>query len=338
MGNRLDAVVDSRLPLVRRVRYVTAMNDATAPSRLWQTFVEVLLIFALFFLHGSYPVPDSNEAHYLTKARHYWNPDFAAGDFFLESADAHQVFYWLFGWLTLWLSLEQAAWVGRVVTWLLLAWGWQRLSFAAVPRQWLSVLTAAVFVGLNENAHMAGEWVVGGFEAKGFAYGLVFFALAQIMRGQWPWAWLLLGLATALHVLVGGWAMIAAGAAWLALGNERPRFRTLLPAFLLAVGFALPSLYLGLSLSSGADPETIAEANRIYVFERLPHHLIALQLAPGFLTRHLLLQGAWLLMITFMPSPSPGNRTLRAFVATTIVISWIGLGLYLLLQARSVWE
>ena len=324
------------LPLMRHVRYFTAMNDQ-APSRTWYAFVEVLLIFAVFFLHGAYPVPDSNEAHYLTKARHYWDSDFAAGDFFLESADAHQVFYWSFGWLTLWLSLEATAWVGRVLTWLLLAWGWQRLSFAAVPRAWLSVLTAAVFLGLNENAHMAGEWVVGGVEAKGFSYALVFFGLAQIVRGRWGWAWLLLGAATAFHVLVGGWAMVAAAAAWLALGDERPRLPSLLPALVLAVVLALPSLYFGLSLSSAADAETAAEANRIYVFERLPHHLTALQLAPGFLTRHLLLQAAWLLMITFMPAHQSGNRSLRRFVATTIAISWIGLGFNLSLQDRPEW-
>jgi hypothetical protein len=326
-----------RLPFAPRLRYFSAMNDPAAPSRPWQAIVEVLLIFTIFFLHGAYAAPDSNEAHYLTKAKHYWNPDWAAGDFFLDSADAHQVFYWSFGWLTLWLPLEQVAWVGRVLTWLLLAWSWQRLSDAAVPRPWLSVLTGAVFVGLNENAHMAGEWVVGGFEAKGFAYALVFFALARIVRGQWGSAWLLLGAATALHVLVGGWAMVSAATAWLALGDERPRFQSLLPALVLAIALALPSLYFGLALSGSADAETIAEANRIYVFERLPHHLSAMQLAPGFLTRHLLLQAIWLVAVTFMPAARPGHRSLRWFVATTIAISWVGLGLNLLLQDRPEW-
>ena len=320
------------------------MNETTNRSRLWQTLVEVLLVFAVFFLHGAYPVPDSNEAHYLTKARHYWDPDWCAGDFFLESADAHQVFYWTFGWLTLWLTLEQTAWVGRVMTWLLLAWSWQRLSIAAVPRPWLSVLTAAVFVGLNENAHMAGEWVVGGVEAKGFSYALVFFALASIVQGRWRAAWLQLGAATALHVLVGGWAMIAAAVAWLAStvgqgssGTQRPPVRAMLPAVLVAAALALPSLYLGLSLTGETDAETIAEANRIYVFERLPHHLIAFGLAPGFLTRHLLLHAVWLLFVTLVPATGLGQRSLRWFVATTIAVCWIGLGLNLLLRERPEW-
>jgi hypothetical protein len=313
------------------------MNETTNQSRLWQSLLEVLLIFAVFFLHGAYPVPDSNEAHYLAKARHYWNPDWCAGDFFLDSADAHQVFYWTFGWLTLWLSLEQTAWVGRALTWLLLAWSWQRLSFAAVPRPWLSVLTAAVFVGLNENAHMAGEWVVGGVEAKGFAYALVFFALASIVRGRWRTAWLLLGTATAFHVLVGGWSMIAAAAAWVALGSQRPPARAMLPAVAVAAALALPSLYFGLSLTGETDAVTIAEANRIYVFERLPHHLVAFELAPGFLTRHLLLHAVWLLYVTLVPAAGSGERSIRWFVGTTIAVCWIGLGLNLLLRERPEW-
>jgi hypothetical protein len=313
------------------------MNERLADSRPWRALAEIALIFAVFFLHGAYPVPDSNEAHYLAKAKHYWNPEWCAGDFFLESADAHQVFYWTFGWLTLWLTLEQTAWVGRVLTWLLLAWGWQRLSIAAVPRPWLSVLTSAVFVGLNENAHMAGEWVVGGVEAKGFAYALVFFALASIVRGRWRMAWLLLGAATAFHVLVGGWSMIGAAVAWVALGNERPHARTMIPAVVVAAALALPSLYLGLSLTGETDSATIAEANRIYVFERLSHHLIAFGLAPGFLTRHLLLHAVWLLYVTLVPAAGPGERPLRWFVATTIAVCWIGLGLNLLLRERPEW-
>ena len=85
------------------------MNHEPARPRLWQTLAEIVLVFAIFALHGAYPTPDSNEAHYLAKAKHYWHPDWAAGDFFLETADAHQVFYWTFGWLTLWLSLDAVA-------------------------------------------------------------------------------------------------------------------------------------------------------------------------------------------------------------------------------------
>ena len=86
----------------------TAVLSAERPSEsaLPAAFLfDVVLVLLVFFVHAGEPVPDVNEPHYLTKARHYWDPSFAAGDFFLESADAHKVFYWSLGWLTCWFSL-----------------------------------------------------------------------------------------------------------------------------------------------------------------------------------------------------------------------------------------
>src|SRR5438874_1639684 len=123
-------------------------NDSSlsAPPLLcWRAAVEVLLVFAVFFLHGAWPVPDVNEPHYLSKAKHYWDNSWCKNDFFLSTADAHQVFYWTFGWVTRFLSLEQAAWLGRLLTWALLAWAWRRLSRAVLPRAWLPVLSAELF-------------------------------------------------------------------------------------------------------------------------------------------------------------------------------------------------
>ena len=83
---------------------------------------EVGLVFVVFFLQGASPVPEVNEPYYLGKAIHFWNPEWVPNDFFLNSADTHQVFYFTFGWLALWLPPLVLAWVGRLVTWGLLAW------------------------------------------------------------------------------------------------------------------------------------------------------------------------------------------------------------------------
>ena len=122
-------------------------SDLIAPStnnRKILAPLEVLLIFALFFAVAGSAAPDVNEAHYLAKARHYWDNSWCPSDFFLGSADAHTVFYWTFGWLTRFISLNATAWVGRAVTWLLLAWAWRRLSMAIVPLPWTSLLTAGL--------------------------------------------------------------------------------------------------------------------------------------------------------------------------------------------------
>ena len=167
-------------------------------------WLEILLIFVLFFLEGAYLVPDVNEAHYLGKAARFWNESYAPGDFFLSTPDAHGVFVWTFGWMTTLLPLSVCAWIGRIVCWFAMAFFWQRLSWNVVPRQWFAVLSAGMFAFLQSYCQMAGEWVFGGMEAKTIAYVFVFWGLERITAQKWSQAWIVLGIASMFHVLVGG--------------------------------------------------------------------------------------------------------------------------------------
>ena len=147
------------------------------------------------------------------------------------------MFTWLFGPLTLFLPLPAVAWIGRLATWILQAWAWQRLSRAIVPGVLWPVLSAAALTALNARFHLSGEWVVGGFEAKGLAYALAWLGLERAVRGRWNPAFLLLGAASALHVLVGGWWTLAVGLAWLVRGRRQAPLRGILPG--LAGGFLI---------------------------------------------------------------------------------------------------
>ncbi len=265
------------------------VDQSGSPMSKWRILAEIALVFAVFCLQGAWPAPDVNEPYYLGKTIHYWNPSWAAGDFFLDSKDTHKVFYLTFGWLSLCFTPAALAWTGRLITWWLLAWSWRRLSFAVLPRPGWSILSAALFAMLMDNFHMAGEWVIGGVEAKGFAYVFVFLGLESLVRNHWHRAWLLLGAASALHVLVGGWAAVAAGLAWLMIGRDRPKLRTMWPSLLGGLIPALPGLLPALFLNAHVDAATIRQANQIYVFERLPHHLDIFQIYPQFIIRFVLL-------------------------------------------------
>lgn len=292
-------------------------------SRL-AVLLEVALIFAVLALHASWPIPDVNEAHYLGKAKHYWDPGWIPRDAFLDSSDTHLAFYVAFGWITRWLSLPMAAVAGRAITWLLLAWSWQRLSWAVVPRFGMSVLTAALFVALHERMHMAGEWVVGGVEAKGFAYALVFFALAAVARGAFNRAWVLLGAASAFHVLVGGWTVVATAWSWLLQrASDRTTLARMLPGLLIGGLLSLGGLLPALLLSRGVDAATAAEANRIQVFERLPHHLLITSVPTHFITRFALLVVVWFVLCYRLPGV-PAWRRLRGVVNGSLVVTAIG--------------
>ncbi len=250
------------------------MSTAIFRAPLLPAIAEILLIACVFFLYAGGSVPDVNESHYLVKAKHYWAPEWCGDDLFLDSADAHLAFYWSVGWLTRLMSLEAFAWCARLLTWLLLAASWQRLSWAIVPQRLFAVLSAALFVGLLEYGHLAGEWVVGGAEAKGFAYVFVLLSLACLVRARWNAAWLAVGAASAFHVLVGGWTGVCLGVAWLAdRSGERPRLSSMLPGLIGGVLLSLPGLWPALQLTAGSDPAVVARATQIYVVRRLGHHL-----------------------------------------------------------------
>lgn len=300
----------------------SASPIAEKPTRLTALF-EIALLVAIFFVQAGSAVPDVNEAHYLSKAKHYWNPQWCANDFFCNSADAHQVFYWTCGWLTLWFSLPVVAWIGRVVTWILLAWSWRRLSVAMIPHPLYSILSGAAMVALTANFHMAGEWIVGGFEAKGFAFTLLFLGLEQLVRGKWNHAWLLLGAAGAFHVLIGGWAVVAAGIAWLLQGSSRPSLRSMLPALLGGALLALPGLLPALALTRGVPNDVVNQANAIYVYERLGHHLALQWFPPLFVARYIALTLVFSLL-SFIAPRTPESRLLCRFVWGALFIALCG--------------
>ncbi len=294
---------------------------------------EVGLLFLIFFLWGGGPPPDTNEAHYLAKARHYWDPAWCQGDFFLESADAHLAFYWTLGWIAAVLPLPAAAWVGRVAMWALQAWSWQRLSWAVAPRPLLSVLSGALFLVLLDVGELAGEWVADGVEAKSFAFVLVFLAIEAIVRHHWNAAWLLLGGASAFHVLVGGWTVVAAGVAWLLSPHDRPRLGAMLPALAGGLVLALPGLIPGLLLTRGLDPATVAAANETYVFYRLSHHLLPSDFAAAKYAAHLTLLAVLglLCLATVRSGPvEAGLRRVWKLAAGAVLIGVAGIVIFLI--------
>ncbi|MFN7732341.1 MAG: DUF6798 domain-containing protein [Pirellula sp.] len=211
----------------------------TTPRRSWSDgfLADWLGVFLVFFLYAGGLVPGVNEPHYWTKAAHFWNPSLGRGDLFLESGNAHWLFYATWGALTQCLPLPWAVWVARLGMWGLLAAGWtwmmrgvlrdsasMRDSSATASEgrsesggsngngrwPWIGTLTAAAWLAAMHWGHWSGEWVVGGAESKVVAYAAVFFAFGCFFRGQWVLGWWALGGASAFHVVTGIWATLGA--------------------------------------------------------------------------------------------------------------------------------
>ena len=307
---------------------------------LW-VLLEIALVAAVFAFEGSWPAPDVNEPHYLGRCRHHADPTWCSRDFFLNSKDTHALFFAVFGGMTRLLSLSTAAWCGRAATWLLLAIGWRRLSVAIVPGFGWAVLSAGLLVATNYRCHESGEWIVGGFEAKGFAYALVFSALADAITGRWNRAWLSLGAASALHVLVGGWSTLALGFACLTLGSTtlgptRPKLSAMLPGLAGGALLACAGLVPALRLNAHVSPDIAAEAASIYVYQRLPHHLWPLSFKPAFSERFWLLACGWVALAAFVRDE---RRTalVRRYVVAALLIAATGWSIAAFAAEQPAW-
>lgn len=265
------------------------------------------LLFASFALFATIrsPIPGVNEPHYLCKARHTWDPAWCGRDLFLQSANAHAVYLWSIGAPTRVLTLEQTAWAGRIAVWLALAYGWSQLAAQLLPGAWSRLWSAWAFLALSAAVSFSGEWVVGGVEAKGFAYACVFVALAAACARNWRRAGVFGGLAVSFHPVVGGWALLASGIALAGqaivrraagrgreadrpeqgegaatatvpdrseqLGGHRNRHWQ---ALFYASLCALPGLIPAVGMLLAAPSADIArQADEIQVYTRLDHHL-----------------------------------------------------------------
>jgi hypothetical protein len=266
----------------------------------WSTtfLIDLLGVFCIFFIYAGSAVPAINEPHYWTKAAHFWNPDFGKNDLFLESGDAHWLFFATFGYLTQVMPLVWAVWTGRLITWVCLAFAmtllgrsiWMQGSIKkeAVPSTQPLVATAfaAVWLAGLHWGHWAGEWVVGGCESKGIAYAFIFLGIAMSIRNAWTWTWVCLGLAAAFHVVAGMWviACMLFVSLWIDSQPDESHQAPFLVQLASWVGkhklgwaICLIGILVGvipaLRIDWGADPKIATDSAVMQAYRRLGHHL-----------------------------------------------------------------
>lgn len=248
--------------------------------------LETVLLVLLFFVAAGDPPPAINEAHYLVLAKNFWQPDWCSGDLFVTSDKPHVLFHATFGGLTQLFSLATAAWIGRLIAWTMLAVALQTLTRAVCDRPFASLAVAIIWIAGVEWFNLAGEWVIGGIEAKVPAYAFVVAAMTQMATGKWSRVWPLLGIASAFHVLVGGWTVVAAMFAYAIAGrHQSPLAKQILP-LLLGGAIAMLGLWPALQMSAATHPVDAIAAAKYYTYSRIAHHLLPSSFPSHWFIRH----------------------------------------------------
>ncbi len=327
-------------------------------NRNLQTWLVTLSTWATFLFFGAIaaPLPGVNEPHYLCKAKHFWQPEWCSQDFFLASPNAHTVFFATIGSLTNFVTFEQAAWIGRALATLVLAWGWIRCLSPMFFTPWATLWCAWIFLACAACGNFSGEWLVGGVEGKVFAYGFLFAAFGDVLRRRWRWAAVWTGAAISFHPVVGVWGLLAFKASmslhWLkeirrarrtasiaeshpagtALRTSRatePLFdwATLVQSGVILVLLSLPGLIPVIRLlTEHVSAETRYAANYIQVYFRLAHHLDPMLFPARAYWGYAALLVFWLFSLVW----GGRNNSKRAFdqiVAWSIVFAVVGIAI-----------
>ncbi len=316
----------------------------------------VLALFATFAAWRS-PIPGVNEPHYLGKAKHFWDPAWCARDLFLNSSDAHWVFFATIGPLTRVCSLDQVAWIGRILVWSGLAFAWVRLAKLFVRRTPYIVAAAALFVALQATGDLSGEWLLGGVEAKGFAYVALLLAIAAGCRGSLREAGVEVGLAISFHPVVGVWGLVSLVGAAVAdrcmrrlfmarpavpiakkpdgvasAGNSAKSWRKVILPAILCLACALPGLIPAVAvLAQAPSREEQRQADHLQVFDRLKHHLDPMKIDQFAYLMYAVMLAVWL-ALGLAGDTTAAERFFTRFVLATLAIALAGLFVGIMLR------
>ncbi|WP_166820357.1 DUF6798 domain-containing protein [Thalassoroseus pseudoceratinae] len=312
-----------------------ATQSSLSERRRWTCLVG-LAVWGSFLLVSAWqsPVPSVNEPHYLARAKHFWQPEFAPSDFFLNSSETHYVFYLTVGWLTKFTSFATAAWVGRGVALGLLAFGWTKLSRSLGLVRWAPLYAAWLFLAMQSVGNFSGEWVVGGVEGKVFSYGLLFAGIAHWLDSRLYRCAVCLGLAISFHPVVGIWGVICGGFAELLrrMATWKNPSVDVIPwsKILIAIGIltvcALPGIVPALQTLADATPKQTRQGTYIHVFIRLRHHLDPMEIPLGAYLGYGVLLAVWLL-IRPETERTTNDRWWTSFVLGSVLIAIVGIGL-----------
>lgn len=216
---------------------------------------------------GGY-VPSNNESLYLLQLAKFWNPNLLSNDWtFSGPLTSHFVFNFVFGPLTLLFPLEVVGWIGRILSWSLIL-----VALLQVGRHFripLWMISGSILLWLlYRQSIVGGEWILGTFEAKCIAYGLLFFSLNGFLQQRLILPSILLGLAFSFHPVVGLWGALAVGFSLIVL---RYPIAALIRSGCYTALFALPALIplLMTPFQSGAEA---AEIWRFLALVVIPYH------------------------------------------------------------------
>ncbi len=230
----------------------------------WLVFISIVVCCWVGFV-------DADEEIYLLGSRRLADPSLLATDLtWMKLSPTTALYDHLLA--PLWSFLDAFAIVnlGRFAFWALMAWSLAQLAKAIRLPAWSLVVGFTFWLLWKQTLGTCGS-PFQGFQPKSFAYPLVIMSLTSVLRGNAGRAGLAAGLATAFHIVVGGWACLAI---CLGLLVERSLFTFRQVAIYLgAAALFIAPLIIALFLfrTGHVAAGEQARMNEIYTLFAMPH-------------------------------------------------------------------
>jgi hypothetical protein len=251
--------------------------EVTLRSPQKQYWFAILPAAVLILVGWFIPQLQPNEPGRLISMRQVLDPSFPAPDWLQVAGYDEDRLTIAFKVLLspLWLVTHDpilVALMGRIIVWVLLLWSFVTLARAMTLPPYFLAWALVLWIGFGQSLG-AHEWLFNGVEGKCFAYALLLFSLAAILRSQMIQAAILCGLSWWFHVPVAAWTTLAVVVALIVCFRDYGKRRFL--QFSLVTGALLmPMVLVALQYTSnsglvGGNPY----ADWIVVVFRNPHHL-----------------------------------------------------------------
>jgi len=212
------------------------------------------------------------ETQTFTYAKRFADPDYVAQDWFLSRQQLVRVPYQVLVYpLVKSLPLHIAAITARLLGYLFVAIAIGLLAGRLRINALFVSMAMVSYVAIGQSLLPGHEWIFELAESKTIAYGLALLALYFVVDSRFWVAGALLGLATTMHVLVGGWLTVAM--VLVVLFYCKPTTKEFILAgvcWLIAGSFAIYSL-LNRLLESNAFIDT--QFQHLWTFFRNIHYI-----------------------------------------------------------------
>ena len=300
-----------------------AVLDLNPPATDWRAWGGMAItIFALLVLKRVlYHVLTDNEAVTLPWAFQSVDKGWLPSDWFLNTPIGNQLITATFiGYLIKWLGFLRASLVARIFAYTLIAASLTRLlRKLSIPTTY-AIIALAIFISYKQSI-AAGESIIGPVESKVFAYVCIFFALPYLLDRKYGRACALVGVATSIHFLVGGYAFLAT---LLFLVYDRATLRVALTASAIWFVCAGVGLYhVTVELMATFDAQNVSH---IIVYLRHPHHLLPSHWHWSKWVKLAMLCAAWAVAYRGARRSEPTKRLL-IFTAFTMVPFFFGVAI-----------